>query len=269
MSSFDQVTTWTPTGPGAFAGAVPVDWGQGRSAFGGVTTAAACRAMGTLVAPGRTLRSFSTSLVGPVRLGDPVELTAQVLREGRSLTHTEARLVQGGQVVAVALGAFGGPRASGVAVRPATRPSGLPAPEACTSFPYLSGITPAFTQHMEMRWTHGSLPFGGCDESVIGLFLRHRTAASGAEAIIGLLDTPPSPVLQMLQGPAPASTVRWSAHLLQVPALDDGAWCWLHSEARSAGEGYGTMLGSLYGPDGSLIAWTEQLVCIFDGGATG
>jgi acyl-CoA thioesterase len=267
VSSFDDATTWESTGPGAWTGVVPPDWSQGRSPFGGVTTAAAARAMGTLVEPGRRLRSLSTSLVGPVRLGEPVHLEAHVLRVGGSLTHTEARVLQGGTVQAVSQAAFGAPRPSGIVVVPDRAPPDLPDPEACPAMPYLEGLMPVFTQFIEMRWTHGSLPFGGSDEHTIGLWLRHRTPASPVEGLIGLLDAPPTPVLQMMQGPAPASTVRWSAHLLDVPDPEPGAWFWLQSAARSAGDGYATMLGSLYGRDGVQVAWFEQLVCIFDGSA--
>ena len=264
MKSFHDAIDWPAVGPGAWEGTIPPEWGQGRSAFGGVTTAAATRAMASLVGPGRTLRSLSASLVGPLRLAEPVALHAHVLRAGRSLTHTEARLVQGGQVQAVVLGAYGGPRPSGIVVPRATMPADLPEPSACVAFPYIPGVTPDFTQQMEMRWTHGALPFTGNDEDVIGLWLRHRSEAQGMDALVGLLDTPPSPVLQMMKRPAPASTVRWSAHIVGPPRLPAGAWCWLHSVARSAGDGYATMLASLYGPDGLLLAWLEQLVCVFD-----
>lgn len=269
MKSFDEAITWTPTGPGGWTGIVPPEWSQGRSPFGGVTTAAASRAMGSLVGPERSLRSLSTSLVGPVRLGEPAGLSARVLRAGKSLTHTEARISQGGAVQAVCLAAYGAARPSGVVVPPDPIPEGLPDPEACTAWPYIPGLMPVFTQHLEMRWTRGGLPFSGSDEHTVGLWLRHRTAATGVEAILGLLDAPPTPVLQMMRGPGPASTVRWSAHLMSVPELEPGDWCWLHSAARSAGDGYATMLGSLYGRDGALIAWFEQLVCIFDVPATG
>ncbi len=269
MSSFDEVTTWESTGPGAWTGVVPPQWSQGRSPFGGVTTAAVARAMATLVEPERRLRSLSTSLVGPVRLGEPVHMEAQVLRAGGSLTHTEARLFQGGAVQAVSQAAFGVPRRSRIVVAAKRAPADLPAPEACAEMPYTEGLMPVFTQFLEMRWTHGSLPFGGSDEHAIGLWLRHKTAATPVEGLIGLLDAPPTPVLQMMQEPGPASTVRWSAHLLDLPDPEPGAWFWLESAARSAGDGYATMLGSLYARDGAQIAWFEQLVCIYDRPAIG
>ncbi len=265
VSSFDEATTWEPTGPGAWTGVVPPEWAQGRSPFGGVTTATAARAMGTLVEPHRTLRSLSTSLVGPVRVGEPVHMEAQVLRAGGSLTHTEARLSQGGAVQAVSHAAFGAPRASRIVVAPDRAPADLPAPESCPEMPYIEGMMPVFTQFLEMRWTHGSLPFGGSSEHAIGLWLRHGTAASPVEGLIGLLDAPPTPVLQMMQRPAPASTVRWSAHVLEAPSPEPGAWFWLRSTARSAGDGYATMLGSLFDRGGTQVAWFEQLVSIFDG----
>jgi len=262
---FDDAISWPENGPGRWIGTIPTEWGQGRSAFGGVTTAAATRAMSSLVDSSRALRSLSASLVGPIILGEPVLLEASVLRAGRSLTHTEARLTQGGQVKAVVLAAYGGPRPSAITVPLARRPDDLPEPSDCFRFPYLPGVTPEFTRQMEMRWTHGAIPFTGNDESVIGLWLRHLTPATGVDALVGLLDTPPSPVLQMMKVPAPASTVRWAAHIVGVPEIGPDDYCWLHSTARSAGDGYATMLASLYGPDGALLAWLEQLVVVFDG----
>ena len=81
------------------------------------------------------------------------------------------RIVQGGEPKLVALASFGGDRESAVAVEP------LVAPEAravgdCQALPYIKGVTPEFTQHIEMRWAFGGMPFSGIGGREMGGWMR-------------------------------------------------------------------------------------------------
>lgn len=262
MTSFDEVTTWAPAAPGVWRGEVAAEWMQGRAAFGGVVTAAALRALREQVGPDRALRSFTASFMAPVQPG-VAEVKAQLLREGRALSHGEAKVEQGGGVSAAVLAAFAAPRESGVRVvgERVTPPC---APDAVMDMPYIEGVVPRFVQNFHLRWADGDYPFAGSAAARFGGWCRHRTAATGLEAVVGLLDAWPAPVLPMLKGPAPASTVRWSAHLVGDVEAALGGWCWFTSRALAAQDGYASTLNHLYAEDGALVAWTEQLVAVFD-----
>ena len=121
MSDFDAVTTWLPDDGGSWHMTVGEDWGQGRAAFGGVPTAAALKAMRSLVAVDRIPRSISTSFIGPLRSA-PATLTARIVRTGRALTSTEARITQDGADVALLQASFGAARPSGLSLPAPIRP---------------------------------------------------------------------------------------------------------------------------------------------------
>lgn len=262
MPDFDTITAWQPAGESTWTMTVGEDWGQGRAAFGGVPTAAALRAMRSLVAPDRTPRTISTSFIGPLR-PTPAVLTARVIRSGRALTSAEARITQDGRDVATFQASFGASRPSDVRLQPPARPQ-RPAPPPGAGIPLFPN-TPAFTRKFVYSWTDGRPPFSGHDTPYIGGWCRHRTPATdGFGAVIGLLDAWPAPVLSLLTAPAPASTVSWTAHFIDVPDVSPGGWFWFDAEAVTAADGYATTRGRLFAPDGRLAAHMEQLVVVFD-----
>ncbi len=254
--SFDDVTRWETERL-----EVPADWLQGRTAYGGLQAAAGLRAMEALVPADRPLRSVSTCFVGPA-VGE-LRARAEVLRSGRSVTHARCDLIAGDEVVCTLSAAYGVPRASIVERRPTVA---LGDPADAMELPFLKGIVPDFTQHMDLRWVEGGFPFSGTKQDAHKGWCRHRTEPGpAAAAILGLLDAWPSPALQQLRGPAPASSVTWSALFVKLPervTRDD--WFWLEAQVVGAhGDGFVTMRGELYDAEGDLVAHLEQLVAVY------
>src|SRR5258706_14446986 len=149
----------TPDGSG-WRTAVGDDWMQGRSVFGGLQAALALRAMRALVPAEVPLRTLQTTFLAPVPSG-AVRIEARVLRSGSSTTGVEARLVDGGETLALMLGVFGRARKSQVARLPqqpalvARKPLELE---------FVPGLLPNFIQHFGARWLHGGMPFSGGKE---------------------------------------------------------------------------------------------------------
>jgi acyl-CoA thioesterase len=259
VSPFDAVTTWTPDGDG-WTAELPPDWMQGRGAYGGLVAAAALRAMRSSV-EGRPARSVSVTFLGPVTV-ESARLTTRVLRHGRSITFVEARIEQAGTERAVVIGAFGGDRSSEAAVQAETVTP--PDPEGVQRFPYVEGLMPAFTQHFDMRFSEGWVPFSTSEQSVLaGLVRFEAPPARGEERLLGLLDAFPAPTLQQLSKPAPASTVTWTAHLVAPDSVEPGAYCFYRGEAITAANGYTSFVARLWGPDGRLLGWVDQLAALF------
>ncbi len=127
---------------GELAVDVTDDWMQGRSVFGGLQAALALRAMRTLV-PSAPLRTLQGTFFAPVA-GGPVRATARVLREGKSATHVEGRIVEGDSTLALVIAVFGTARTSVVSVTPRQAPVEGHEPVV---FPFIPGVTPNFTQH--------------------------------------------------------------------------------------------------------------------------
>lgn len=269
LSTFDDATRWTPDGAGRWIGRFDETWLQGRTAFGGLVSGAALRAMREVLADdARACRTLTSSFLAPVRADADALLSVEVQREGRSITFVEARITQSDALCATVQGVFGAPRESGITVEP-TRWTPDKSHQDGMIFPFIQGVTPNFTRHFNMSWTEGDIPFtSGSQRHLAGWC---RLASDGAApdpapadvALIGLLDAWPAPVLGMMDRPAPASTVRWSAHLIDPARYVPGAWLGFRSEALTGHDGHVTTRGTLHDAEGHLIAWMEQLVAVF------
>ena len=157
---------------------VPASWGQGRAGFGGLAAALVYEVMRAQVPEGRPLRSLAITFVGPLAVDEPVSLEAQVLREGKAVSQMLGKAVQNGQVVTLVQGSFGAPRSSAIEVAAEPAPA-MPPLEACQALPYIPGVVPAFTQHLEMRWGLGGLPFSGNPSREMGGWVRQRGESTG------------------------------------------------------------------------------------------
>jgi len=261
-----EATTWRRQEDGHFVGEVTEDWGQGRAAFGGLVVTAAVRAMQPMVGAERRLRSVLVQFVGPVEVG-PVEARVQLLREGGTLTQIETRVTQGGSVRTVVLAGFGAARATTLQV-PAEPPPPMPPPEEAVELPYVPGVTPAFVQHVEMRFAGDAVPFSGAaDPHVLG-YIRPREAVELDRAdVLALIDAWPPPILSRCTAPVPVSSVTWQVNLTADPCcLGPGAWWRYESRTTHCDEGYEDFEASLWDAEGSLVARARQQVVEFSGG---
>lgn len=263
MIDFQSALDWAPTGENTWTGDIDPTWRQGRAAYGGLLGAHALKAMQAIVDSERPTRSLQVVFVAPLKVG-PLRVQSTLLRAGRSVSLAQATLTQGERLILSATAAFGADRASDIEVQPERAPA-FKAPEQCIAMPYLPGITPAFTQHLDYRWIEGGVPYTGHPTPGITGYCRHKTQVDDpALALVGLADAWPSPILPLAKGPAPASSVTWNLQLLSLPKAPREAW-WTHVyEADHAHAGMSTITGKLYAPDGSLAAISTQLAVVFD-----
>lgn len=273
MTDFDDAIAWAREDTETFAGVVPDAWLQGRTAFGGLIAAIGLRALRVLVGDERPPLTVDTAFLAPLGPG-PARATVSILRAGRHVTQAEARITQEGGERARVSAVFGQARPSALALAgelaaPRCAPAeaidftGNARRGRAEARPVPKNI-PRFTENVDLLWCEGSPPFSGSREAVTGGYCRHRTRASGVEALLALLDAWPAPTLALAPGPLVASSVRWVAHVVSDMSVEPGEWCWLRSHAVHAGGGYTTMIARLHGPDGRLRLWGEQLVAIFE-----
>ncbi len=243
------------------------DWTQGRSTFGGLIAAMAIAALRRETEDRRPLRSLDIAFIGPVGAG-PVDVTTEVLREGRSATHAAATVSFGGEVSARAHAVFGNPRPSSIE-RSLPAPNPSQPPDAVPPLPFIPGITPTFTQHFEYLMCEGDMPFSGSSRATMGGYVRLKSTDNPqptVETVVAMTDAWPAPTMPMGTRPFPASTARMSVQLLQpVPEAgpEGPPRFWFHSECIAAAAGYATVVGRLYA-DQTPVAWMEQLVTVFD-----
>lgn len=245
--------TWT--------GSLDEDWMQGRSAFGGIQAAMALRVMRSLVQAEVPLRSLQVAFIAPVPAG-PVKVAAKVLRQGKSVTQIEARLLHGDDTVCLVVGVFGAPRESTLRLLPSQ-----PAVEAMAKphvLRYVPGLLPQFTQQFEARWLQGDIPFsGGANtEHVIEISLKDDGVADETH-VLAFADFIPPIALSMLDKPAPGSSLSWMLELFaDSRGLPLSNWR-IDAKLQVAQDGYTSQQVMLWGPDGQPIALSRQSMVVF------
>lgn len=244
---------------------IPASWGQGRATFGGLVAALAFEVMASKVEPGRAMRALQVSFVGPVEPDVPAVFEAELLREGKAVSQVQGRIVQNGEPRLVCLASFGGDRESAVQVAPAPAPDAVPVGE-CQELPYIPGVTPEFTQHIEMRWAFGHMPFSGKGGREMGGWMQFREASlEFTDAhIVALVDAWPPALLPHLKGPAPASSLSWALEVVHPrPDIKPGEWLLYRATIDQAGAGYGHTHAGIWTERGELVALSRQTVTVF------
>lgn len=267
--AFDDDTGLRPVGAGAWEGRVEDGWGTPRGPLGGYVMALGLRGMQLAVdAPERQPRSVTMHFLRPPTTG-PIRVEATVERAGRSLSTVSARMVQGEDTVALALGAFSvawsGPLFDEAPMPDVDPPDARRPPMG----PLAGGRRPPFTGRLTMQRRFGAPPFSGADRAEAGGWLGLREERPvDALAVAVLADAwfpAPWPRLHEL---APSPTIELTVHFRAPLPLADGL---LLGRFRSSlvRDGFFVEDGELWSEDGALVAQSRQLALLVGAPAGG
>jgi acyl-CoA thioesterase len=232
---------------------VPDGWQQGRGAYGGLAFGWLVRACAA-AEPDRAVRSLSVQLCAPALPG-PADLRVETLRRGSGMSHVAARLVQGGEVVAMAVGTVGLPRA------PVSYQT-LPMPEApewraVKPLPPFPGM-PTFARHYEFRPCLGGVPGQGA-RAWSGGWIAARLPGRRRDAAVvaALLDTWWPAALVRETAMRPMATVT---ALLQFVADggDPAEPAFVEVRSDAAADGYTIEDRTLWDAGGRLLGVCRQ-----------
>lgn len=240
-------------------------WTQGRTLFGGLVTAAALRGLRLFLNDDSlVIRTVTTRFEKPVRAA-PVTGRCTVSHQGKRVVSADVEVIQDDVVRTRVHVLFGRVRESKIAV-PAPVAAPTPAPDTLEEMPYFEGLAPTFTQFVDFRWAKGEYPFTAADTSDFQGYCRWKERGDHIqEEQLALLDAWPAPVLCMADGPIPASSITWTAHLFPLADdVDPSGHYWFDAKTLRAEDGYATSIAHLHDANGRLVAWGEQLVAYFD-----
>lgn len=244
--------------PGGFATAIPEDWMQGRTSYGGFSAALALEAARGLAPDLPPLRSAQVSFVGP--LAGEVEVRARLLRRGRNATWISAEVTSEAGVGLTATFVFMGPVESALHLHDAPPPAGWIPPEQAVPLP--EGKNVGFTRHFERRF---ALPRSEERRPEIAWWARLRDA-EGLDPMVGLLlaaDALPPGVMPLLDGWVPVSSMTWIVNLLTpLPQTRDGWWL-LRAAGNYAEKGCSSQDMAIWDADGNAVATGMQSIAVF------
>ena len=269
MESFsDLLATVTPDHSDAgLYKAKPSDlWMQGRSLFGGASTAIAVKAA-RLELPddqkGRPLRSILVSFAGPIGAGD-VSIKVVPIRVGKSVSVSQATVYSGETPSLVLVAAFGNPRETKT-VDPLDSFKAEPLSKSPDT-PFVPGMMPHFLQAFQIRWTGGGIPGSGMSDRRLGMWARHRRIekADALEALIAMGDVPPPVMMSHYNRKITASSLTWSFEFVKQPGDFTSDWFYLDYHLEAASGGYSQQAGKVYAEDGTLVAISHQCMTFFE-----
>ena len=132
-------------------------------------------------------------------------------------------------------------------------------------YPWIPGVTPAFTQHFMARWIVGGPPRTGITvpEAVIELAMRDQGNATESH-VLAMADFIPPVALSHLTTPAAAASLNWMFELLveEVDSLALEGWR-IDAQMTAAHSGYINQSLVLWGPGGVPVALGRQTMVVF------
>lgn len=240
-------------------------WSQGRTVYGGMSASLVFQAMQNLITDTRKVRSVHINFVGPLDPEKPIHISAEILREGKSVTQLVGKAMQNGEVATMVQACFGHSRDSKLYVINRDTHA-MPMPKKAKFIPQIPKVVPKFLQHFDLALEKGALALAGNREAVLHGWCRFAQPpeAITTSHLINLMDCWPPTMLQMLRLPAAASTMSWNIEFIQPDfSLAPTDWVACQCSASHIQDGYGHEEADFWDAKGNLIAKARQVVTIF------
>ena len=246
---------------------IPQGWSQGRTIYGGLIAGMLMhKASVTIADTDKVLLSCSVTFVGPVQQAE-ARLSAEILRQGKSVTTIEVRLWQDDAVQTILIASFGAQRSSSISVH-----REVIAPEyvdvANLALVKHHPLAPECFRQMQMAWAEGQYPCSASELPDFGGYFRfepeqHANREMTIADLMVAFDMWPPGVLPMFKSMAPASSLTW--HVTYVHPLQSQMQDWLKYKVVTdyAGDGYSTEHAYLWDAENRLIAIARQTVTVF------
>lgn len=246
---------------------IPEGWSQGRTIYGGLVAGMLMhKALVTIADPEKVLLSCSVTFVGPVQQAE-VRLSAEILRQGKSVTTIEVRLWQDHAVQTILIASFGTQRSSGISVH---REAVTPEYGDVVNLNLVKHhpLAPECFRQMQMAWAEGRYPCSASEQPDFGGYFRfeperHANREMTVADLMVAFDMWPPGVLPMFKTMAPASSLTW--HVTYVHPLQSQMQDWLKYKVVTdyASDGYSTEHAYLWDTENRLIAIARQTVTVF------
>ena len=236
---------------------IPPAWSQGRTTYGGLSSALALYAAQRCAPDLPPLSSVQVAFVGP--LAGTVFVSAEMLRRGRNSAFVQTDIMSKAGLGYRATFVFMGPRESSIDFVKSPRHDEAPPSRDAKLY---SGPGDFFTGMFE--FLDVKAPNLGPAEFLRWARLRERDELDPMIELIAIADSLPPGAFKLLDGRmAPVSSLNWMINLLTPsPSSDDGWWL-LHSRSDHTRHGSSSQTMALFNSAGDRVAEGMQSVALF------
>jgi len=236
---------------------IPLSWMQGRTAYGGLSSAIAYHCARLVVPDAPPLRSAQVAFVGP--LAGRITVTCELIRRGRNTAFVAARI--GGDDGCGFAGTFifMNPRESAIAYDAPPAPDfGDPPADADTR----QGPPEFFTSHFD--YPEKRLRLGMNTNRLLNWHrLRANAGLDPFAELLAIGDALPPSAMGLMDVAGPASSMNWQVNLLTTaPATRDGWWL-VESVTHHAYHGASSQFMTVWSRDGEAVMTGMQSVALF------
>lgn len=251
----DIIAAATPV-EGGMRMTIPSNWLQGRTAYGGLSSALALHVAKASDVDLPPLRSALIAFVGP--LAGEVTVTAERLRRGRNAAFIEATIRSEAGI---------GYRATFVFMADVPSRIDHDVTEPCDDRPPPEGtklyVGPPefFTSNFEF---YDRKEAGATAEWLRWARLIDGDTLDPEIALIAIADALPPAALRLNGGaPAPVSSLTWQMNVLRPRPVSTGGWWRLYTHTDRAKGGYSSQRMTIWDADGTPVVDAMQGVAVF------
>ena len=261
MSRVDEETSLRPLGDGRYATRLHAAWNIGANANGGYALLPALRAMLDLAVHPDPL-SVTVHYLRPAEGDCDGEVTARIVRTGRSTTNATATMAQGGTDRLVAHAVLGdlAKAAPGAAADPGLvpEPPELPPPHACVDRKQLGqGVVLPILSRVDVRIRPEHAAPDASGPAIVEGWIRFADGAPATAAWLPLFADAFPPALHRRIGRVGwVPTIELTVHVRRRPA---SGWVLARLECDDVDGGRMIESGTLWDSSGAVVARSRQL----------
>ncbi len=236
---------------------IPSTWMQGRTSYGGLSSAIAHHCARASVADAPPLRSAQIAFAGP--LAGEVTITAELLRRGRNTAFVATRTASSDGIGLACNFIFMNPRTSTIEHSDISAPDFGPPPAESD---VRNGPPEFFTHHMD--YPEKRLELGLGEARLIQWHrLRERGGLDPMTELLCIGDGLPPSAMGLMTEPGNVSSMNWQVNMLtNAPQTQDGWWL-LESETHHAHDGASSQYMTVYNSDKKPVMSAMQSVALF------
>ena len=257
--SLVEILAAAETGENSLSARIPDTWMQGRTAYGGISTALALEAALRSQDDLPPLRSAQIAFVGPLA-GDVVVRT-ELLRRGRTAAFIESNVYGAdGKLGLKALFVFMTSLESAINYAADVRPE---APDHGDAAPAPTHPDPKFfTNNMEFRH---ALPIEQrhTPDFMRWVRLKDRDGLHPMVEMMAIGDAMPPAAMALFEKPGPISSMTWQVNMLTANPVTEDGWWLTRSTADLARDGSSSQIMQVWSSDRTPVITGMQSVAIF------